>query len=314
MTTPHLVLLGPQRHEPIVNRALADVAPGDEPIAVITAGWEERERELEELSVHVNRPLVHLQLFERAEDVFRKDPALLSGMRQRDDRLRRLQELYGMRLDHAMQPARELLRLREQGDDPELVSLEIEDAIEAIRALDQRQEERIAEIHSAFEEQWKPGERAAVARHRDELSHAMDGTRALCIAGGNVAILLNRMRLFDIGRFLEDRPVIAWSAGAMALGKRVVLFHDSPPQGPGNAEVFEHGACLFDDIVPLPHASTRLQLEDPSRVSLFASRFSPAQAITLDAQERLDRVDGKWKAIRTRRLETAGSVSAMEVA
>src|SRR5437764_598914 len=70
-------------------------------------------------------------------------------------------------------------------------------------------------------------------------------TSALAIAGGHVAVLLNRLRLFGILALAEGRTIIAWSAGAMAVSDRIVLFHDSPPQGPGNPEVLGAGLGLF---------------------------------------------------------------------
>ena len=71
-------------------------------------------------------------------------------------------------------------------------------------------------------------------------------------------------------------PVAAWSAGAMAIAERVVLFHDHPPQGAGNAEVFEAGLGLVRGAVFLPHAATRLALDDVGRVALLARRLPPA--------------------------------------
>ena len=95
-------------------------------------------------------------------------------------------------------------------------------------------------------------------------------------------ILLNRLRLFDIGTLLADRNVVAWSAGAMALADRIVLFHDHPPQGAGIAEVADRGLGLFRGVIPLPNAGERLRLDDPQRMSLFARRFAPEQCVTLD--------------------------------
>ena len=80
----------------------------------------------------------------------------------------------------------------------------------------------------------------------------------MLIAGGHVAVLVNRLRLFGMRALLGHKPIAAWSAGAMALTTRVLLFHDRPPQGAGNAEIFEHGLDLVPDAVFLPHAATRL--------------------------------------------------------
>ena len=121
--------------------------------------------------------------------------------------------------------------------------------------------------------------------------------------------MLNRMRLFGLDRLLDEHVVIAWSAGAMAISDQVVLFHDHPPQGSGNAEIADLGLGLVSGIVPLPHASTRLALNDEQRVSLFARRFAPARSVTLDAgatlvwtQERLDSAAATFRLTRNGRL------------
>ena len=39
----------------------------------------------------------------------------------------------------------------------------------------------------------------------------------LIITGGNLPVLLNRLRLFGLPRLLAGRTVVGWSAGAMVL-------------------------------------------------------------------------------------------------
>jgi peptidase E len=102
------------------------------------------------------------------------------------------------------------------------------------------------------------------------------------VAGGHVAVLLNRLRLFGFAELARGKPIIAWSAGAMALSDRVVLFHDRPPQGAAHAEILEGGLGLIPGVVALPHAHRRLALEDPERVREFAQRFAPARCLTLE--------------------------------
>ena len=73
--------------------------------------------------------------------------------------------------------------------------------------------------------------------------------------------------------------MIAWSAGAMALTDRIVLFHDRAPQGPGHPEVYGSGLSLLRDVVLLPHARARLLLDDTARMAVFARRFAPARCV-----------------------------------
>lgn len=107
----------------------------------------------------------------------------------------------------------------------------------------------------------------------------------MAIAGGHVAVLYNRMRMFDLKSRLAERPevpIMAWSAGAMVVSDRIVLFHDSPPQGRGNAELLANGLGLFPGVVVLPHARRRLLLHDHARISVFARRHATAACFALD--------------------------------
>lgn len=308
----NVVLLGPQRLAPTVSYAIQE-AGVEGGIAVVTAGWEEREGEDAELAEHIGGRMINLRVYERAEDVYRRDPELFEATRGRHDQLRRLQGIYRKRLDHALESARELLR--EPGDDA-LLEAERESAIELVRTLDEQHLELARSIHADFEERWRPGEREHVARHREEIERELGDCSVLCIAGGHVAILVNRLRLFDVlGGIRDDvsKRIFAWSAGAMAISERIVLFHDSPPQGAGNAEVLEHGLGVCRSIVPLPHASRRLRLADELRVSLFARRFQPAVCVALDEHARVHCEGGRWCTdFETRRLSTSGQVVGIE--
>lgn len=300
-----IVLLGPQRLRPVLAEAIDSVGVTG-PLAVVTAGWQEREEEVDELGDHVAREVVNLRLYARAEEVFSEDPALFRGYRRRQDRLRRLQELYRLRLDHAMEPVRQLFARR---GDADLLEPERESALAALRSLDREHVERIRAIHRAFDEEWRPADRPSVCRQREEIADAIGRCGALAVAGGHVAILLNRLRLFGIDAGLVgDRPVFAWSGGAMVLGRSVVLFHDRPPQGRGNAEILEDGIGFYREILPLPHARHRLALEDRDRVRILARRFGDLRCVALDEGCRVRRQDGEWRIEKARLLQTDGSV------
>jgi hypothetical protein len=276
---------------------------------MITAGWQEREGEDEELRAHVGTDVVNLRLYQRCESIFEEDAELFLALRRRQDRLRDLQEVYSARLDHYLEAVRELMARRA---DAALLEPEIADALRTVRELDFHHGERIRAMHDEFDERWRPGERDAVARHRLEVSAGLEGAVALTIAGGHVAVLLNRMRLLDVANLSSGRQLIAWSAGAMVLAERVVVFHDRPPQGAGNAEVLDIGLGLCHGIVPLPHARKRLRLDDRVRVALFSRRFAPALCATLDAGSRLDwNGQDSFDARQVFRLAPDGEVAAV---
>lgn len=308
-----LTLLGPQRLAPILGEALASLAvPPDAPVATVTAGWQEREPDDAELDQHLGGRSLNLALYRRVAEVFERDREFETAFRARQETLRRLQALYRVRLDAAHTACHALLAM--PGDDPPLIE-ERAAAIEALRDLDRRHLARVAEVHQAFESRWRPGERDALARARAGVARILGNVAALAIAGGHVAVLLNRLRLLDVGAPARDMTVVAWSAGAMAASDTVVLFHDDPPHGPGHPEAFELGLGLAPAIVPLPHARRRLRLDDLGRVTIAARRFAPSACVPMDENARLDWDGERWApADGTRRLAGDGAVQTWSAA
>lgn len=288
-----VVLLGPQRFHPTL-RSVVDGLGVDGRIAAVTAGWQEREEDDAELSAHLGGRVVNLLLHRRGEEAMAADSTLFARLRRRQERLKRLQALYRVRLDPQLAAVRRLLE-REGGD---VLAGERDHAIELVRALDEHHLDRVREIHVEDDAPWPAPEEGhgrypVLERHRAEIAEILAGCAALAIAGGHVAVLLNRLRLFRVLEQAPELPVFAWSAGAMALAERIVLFHDSPPQGAGNAEVLDVGLGLLgpglagEALLPLPHASLRLRLGDPDRVAVFARRFAPLAPVTLDPGARI---------------------------
>ncbi len=282
---PTVTLLGPQRFSPTLGEAVARAGISGR-LASVTAGWQEREAEDLELHEHLGERTMNLMLYARGEDAFERDPELASGYRERQERLRELQEIYRSRLGYAQTALREL-ELRD--GDPEILAPERESALQGIRALDEHHLARVDEVHAAFIRQLRPAERPSIERHSRQMVRQIEKVEGLAIAGGHVAILMNRLRLFDLGQKLKGKAVFAWSAGAMAIAERIVLFHHSPPQGYGNTEVLEHGLGLAKGVVLFPHARRRLALDDRRRVALLARRFAPALCVAM--------ADGAWMAL-----------------
>jgi len=296
---PHMqdvLLLGPQFRAPNLREALGHAGLHG-PVVTITAGWQEREGELGALEEHLGEPARDLRLYERTEAVFAHEPGLHEAYRARQNELRRLQDLYRVRLGHAKAAARELL---ESDDDSPLADKARRSAIAALRRLDAEHLRDIRALHHRFDADWSPERRPVLATQFTELERLIGAAGLVCIAGGHVAVLLNRLKLFGLERALRGRPVAAWSAGAMVLAERIVLFHDHPPQGAGNAEVFEAGLGLVRGTVFLPHAAIRLATSDRRRVALLARRLAPASGYTLDDGSRL-----LWR--RGRLADAAGS-------
>lgn len=305
-----LTLLGPQRLRPTLAAALEGLGLSGK-IAAVTAGWQEREAEVEEMREHLGLEVVDLRLHARCEQAFAGDQDLFRAHRERQDRLRKLQRLYRYRLDFAIRPARALLRRKGARD---LLEPEREAAIEAVRRLDAEHLERIEAAHREFERR-HDGRHPALEKQRDEVAEIVAGASAIAVAGGHVAVLLNRLRLFRFPELVSQQPILAWSAGAMALAERIVLFHDSPPQGAGSAEVLDFGLGLLGDLLPFPHARRRLLLDDRHRVALLARRFAPACCVPLDEGDWIYFDGGRWRPQEpARRLSADGKIGTLEAA
>jgi len=292
---PPVVLLGPQRFARTLGEAVREAGLSG-PLALVTAGWQEREGEDGELREHLERAgtrTENLRLWERCEALLATDPELAAAHRERQERLRALQEVYALRLAHAKAAARELFA---REGPPALLEPERRHAIEAVRALDEHHLRRVRELRREMEESHRPRRRPAVAREIAAVRREVERAAGVAIAGGHVAVLLNRLRLLGLDRMLRDRPLFAWSAGAMAVAERVVLFHDFPPQGAGDAELLDAGLGLCRGVVPLPHARRRLRLADPVRVALLARRLAPAAVLALDDGARVTTGEEGWRA------------------
>ncbi|MGI9037741.1 MAG: hypothetical protein ACR2GQ_02660 [Gemmatimonadota bacterium] len=302
--SPRVVLLGPPSSTDALSATLADVAPTG-PVAIIRAGWQEMEAESGSLADALGPRAVPLALHARTERVWSEDPDLMAAHRALQQNARVLRRAYNIRLSSTMGAWAALGR--QEGPD-HLLGPERTATLETVRELDERQRRRIGEIRAEFTASTRPGTRPAVQRERAEIEGLLDGVGTVVLDGGHVAVLLNRIRLFGVDALLAKRTTVGISGGAMVLTDRLVLFHDTPPWGPGHAEVAESGLGLAPGLVVLPHAARRLQLTDPLRVGRLARRFAPAECIALDDGARLDFDGTSWHAGSARRLTAAGEV------
>ena len=280
------------------------------PIALASAGWQEREAETDSLSEHLGTPVRHLDLWPKTEDAFAEDPGLKELMFDRFDRIRSLSRVYRMRLDAELDVLRALVPELDGPDGEEVIAPALGLAFEALKALDAHHLDAVSALgDDVFE---KACSSDAVRRRADEIAHSLADVGTLLVAGGHVGILYNRMRMFGVLDALpKGAHVAGWSAGAMVLTERIVLFHDAPPQGPGNPEIFGPGFGLAPGVVALPHARSRLRLDDRARVTLLARRFAPAVPLALDDGEFVTSAAGGWRFDGAARvLESDGGVEA----
>jgi Peptidase family S51 len=308
--TRSVTLLGPQRR-PTLDRVFRAVARGldaDAPVAVVTAGWQEREGDDDELRALLGRDTVNLGLHGRWLDVLERDREYAGAEREHRVVLDELEHLYLLQLDHALQAAYTVAR-RQDGH-PRTRKSALADAMAVVDLVDRQHLTRVRDIHRAFDEAWSPPDRPRVAEHRAAVREALRSACCLVVAGGHVGVLLRLLHLFGVAPHLPS-TVIAWSAGAMALTERVVLFHDRAAHRPAHAEVFDEGLGLVTDAVLLPHARRRLRVDDPARMSVLARRFAPARCVVLDDGARLDVGDGTRLPPEARVLGDDGRITAL---
>jgi hypothetical protein len=285
------VLLGPQRFMTTAGTALRSLDV-DGPVATINAGWEEREDAVDELDAVLGGNTTHLRLYHRTLDVLAKDAAFAVAAMAFRDRHDALLSLYRLRLEHAMDGVYAVQR-RLGGAVAAAVRLEtgavggapaygaLDDAVESVRRLDSWYSATLKGLYAELDGAAPLDASGVIGWHRGELRAALAGCAALVMPGGHVGTLLRALRLFRI-QIPAELPVIAWSAGAMALTERVVLFHDFGPEGAREAEVFDRGLGRVPGIVALPHARRRLRLDDRERCAVMARRFIDQHCLLLD--------------------------------
>lgn len=278
-----MAVLGQQRFVRTLSSAVAALAVRGR-FALVTAGWQERENEDQELTEYLGGNTVNLRLHKRAEELFRDDPELAEAHRKKQELLRYKQDFYRIRLEHEL-AANHVIRLRQAP--AELLAGEEESSIRAIQQLDEYHLGQCTEIHSEFVSAMRLEERPSLRRHRDELHALIDGSKAIAVAGGHVATLLNRMRLFDLAGLIDGQAVFAWSGGAMVVSERVVLFHDNTPEGAVAPEVLDRGLGLLRGVVVLPQPEQRLNLSDAERVQVMAKRFAPSKVLSFPTSSHL---------------------------
>ena len=275
------ILLGPQRR-PTLEAVVRSLGwPG--PFATVTAGWQEREPDDGEMRALLGGRSVGLELYRRWLDVQERDPQYAAASRALADVLAELADLYLLRLDYALQAVYALQR-RTSGS-------ALAEAVASVRSLDDLHLAQVNEVRGEFFDRLRPHERPVIAAHRSAVAGLLDSAAALVVAGGHVGVLAEVLHLFNVAALLRS-PVIAWSAGAMALADRIVLFGDRSAYGPGHPEVYGSGLSVVRDVVLLPHAKARLLLDDVPRMAVFAQRFAPARCVLLEAGTRVELSDG----------------------
>ncbi len=299
-----VVLLGPQGTSPDVAAAIAELGIRGR-VALIRAGYQEREPDDAAMIATLGVPGVNLGLHARSVQVFREDAEFTTAYQARQQRLRHIQAFYRVRLDKIEDAAKTVSVRYVEAD---LLEQEEKVSVDQFRHIDADHIERCNDLRAAFGARWQFLERPVIARHREEIRKELETCEAVVIAGGHVASLLNRLALFDVLGLIPDKPIVAWSAGAMVLTDRIMLFHDFPPYGSDIAQVLDAGFGLVSKLVVLPDPRRRVNLDARAGIQRFARRMAPATCVAMDHGARICIENGKITRAVGARLTTTGDV------
>jgi hypothetical protein len=279
-----ITLLGPQRRATGARTAVAELIP-DGPVVTVNAGWRERETDTQELDAVLGGRMVNLELYQRWQRLAMDDPAYAEAEGRLSSRLEELRTAYQLRLRHGLAAVR---AVAQRVADPSIRADAVADAVAGVRALDAWHVDRSTELRTGFYA--RLAERASIGDHRRAIVHLVDASAGMVITGGHVGVLLHLLQVFGVAALIRP-PVITWSAGAMALSPRVVLFGDHAAYGHPDPEFYAAGLGLYAQAVPFPHARRRLRLTDHDHRQLLADRLAPYPGLILDEGVRLDLTD-----------------------
>ena len=217
--------------------AVARAVVPDGPVATVTAGWRDREKDDGELDEVLDGRSRNLHLFTRLGHVVRHDPRFAEAAGAYNRAVDEASELYALRLQHALDAVYATSRRSVRED---LVQSSLRAGLQAVRDIDAWFLWVLAELEAELREEGGVDSSDIIATHRGEVAEILSGAGLLAIAGGHVAYLSRCLRLFAVEP-PERLPVIGWSAGAMVLTDLIVLYNDKGPEGVRPSEVWDRG-------------------------------------------------------------------------
>lgn len=274
MTT---ILLGPQRFLRTAGSAVRSVAPSGT-VATVTAGWRDREGDDAELDEALDGRSHNLRLFERFVDVLAKDSGFATAALAYNQGIDEAAALYTLRLQRTLDIVYAVQRRTAR---PDITDSAVVAAVQSARDVDSWYLSVVAQLQRELELTAPPEDSEVIQQHRSEIARILEDATVLAIAGGHVGQLLRCLKLFDV-RMPPSLPVVAWSAGAMAITDHVVLYNDNGPEGIRGGELWDLGIGRVHRVIAMPHARRRLRLDDPARTQIFVRRFAASTCLLLD--------------------------------
>jgi len=260
----------------------------DGPVALITAGWEEGERNDAEIDRRLGGGSRNLGLYGRRLDVLSSDAEYAEAERLLRTQLDELREQYQRRLRAALDGV-DVMRTR-FADVAGGAGGQVSAAIDAVRALDEAHAAAMSGAYERFYTTHPPHDRTVIRAHRDEVASIVGECAAIAIAGGHVGVLNDCLHLCNLAPLIDAQPLLVWSSGCMALSERIVVIDDDDPAA-RPAELYDMGIGVAHGLVALP-MSGRLHGHDADGLALLAARFAPRVCVVLDAGDRLELSSG----------------------
>lgn len=178
----------------------------------------------------------------------------------------------------------------------------LERMVGALRVADARHAERLTELwahfhHAAgieFDPYWQ--------ELREDLIRKILQSNIIVLPGGSPSTLLVGFRFFNLAGVMNEAlrrgtSFFGTSAGAMTLGRRVVVFHDhrEPRE---EFQLLENGIRLIEGFQIFPHCTDRVQTEDKANLAYLAARFADRWCVGLNAGSvmELHPAEGCWNA------------------
>ena len=137
---------------------------------------------------------------------------------------------------------------------------------------------------------------------RDELIRRILQSNVIVLPGGSPSTLLVGFRFFQLEGVLTEAlrrgtSFFGTSAGAMCLGRRVVIFNDrAEPRE--EFQLLENGVRLLEGLQIFPHCTDRVQTKDVANLAYLAARFNDRCCVGLNQGSVLELIPeaGRWRA------------------
>ncbi len=226
----------------------------------------------------------NLGLYRRLLDVLETDTGFGAAALAHREAMDELAGVYSVRLQRALDSVYAVQRRLVRDD---VADAALADGVRVVRSIDDWYLALVDQLYAELEAAAPISESEPIQRHRAEVAELLGGAAALAIAGGHVGVLLRCLKLFGVNP-RPELPVVGWSAGAMALTDRIVLYNDSGPQGVRGAEIWDRGLGRAPHVVALPHARRRLRMDDAMPLRVLVRRFADASCLLLDNGSRVD--------------------------